>query len=129
MNLPQMKKPLFKQLKLRVIQWIFNRYYQNFLYPFTIADGVWYNKSENQRWIMYEEVTNWVESEAYKIEHENIIQAFYKDLAEASKTEEQIAGYRLALLVEKSRDIRLKTLAARFKEIKILEQRGKSLSK
>ena len=77
---------------------------------------------------MYEAVTDWYNSDAYKIEHEGIISWLYKDLAEASKTEEQIAGYRLALIAEKSRDIRLETLAKKFKEIKILEQRQKSLT-
>lgn len=124
-----MRKPAMKKWKLKLILWVFNRYYSTFLYPFTIADEEWQKKNENQRWTMYEDVTAWVESEAYKIEHESIVSMIYKDLAEASKTEEQIAGYRLALLAEKNRDVRLKTLAQRFKEMKILQQKNKSLSR
>jgi len=117
-----------KERRFEAIRKTFNRYYQCFLYPFIKVEEEWNKKNESERWRMYEDVTNWVKSDAYKLEHENIVREFYQKLASESQTEEQIAGYRLCLLFIKSWEIRLKNLSDRFTEIKILEQRNKKLN-
>lgn len=114
---------MMKKLRNRALRWVFDRYYGHFLYPFIKADEVWLKKTENEQWLLYQQISDWINSEAYKIEYESLVREFYQKLAVESQTEEQVLGYRLALLALKTWDIRLKGLAQKFTEIKILEQK------
>ena len=113
---------LMKKLRYKALTFVFNHYYSHFLYPFIKADTIWANKSEPEQWRMYQEVSDWVKSDAYKIEMDSLVREFYQKLAVESQTEEQILGYRLALLALKTFEERLKGLAEKFTQIKILEQ-------
>lgn len=114
-----------RNLKHKALEYIFKRYYGNYLYPFRKAEDIWASKSENEQWRLYQTVSDWVTSDAYKIEYDSLIREFYQKLAVESQSEEQVAGYRLALLALKTMDIRLKGLAQKFIEIKILEKTNK----
>lgn len=120
--------PLLKKLKHNALEFIFKKYYGHYLYPFTTSEAVWSSKTEPERWRMYQEVSDWVKSDAYKIEYDNLVREFYQKLAVESQSEEQVAGYRLALLALKTYDIRMRGLAQRFVEIKIMEQNNKKFN-
>lgn len=123
-----MKKPLLRRIRHWIIQRVFNRYYGNFFYPFELAEQEWASKPESQRWRMYRDISEFVKSDVYRIEYQNIVRKFYNELALESKTEEQIAGYRLALLFLKSFDVRLKKLAEEGLALSIFEDTSKKLT-
>lgn len=107
-----------KKLRKKVIQQVFSRYYSHFEYPFFHADSIRSRLPEPNQFRYYEDVSNWINSEAYKIEHEALVRDFYKELAIKPLTDDQIAGYRLALIFVKNYEARLGSLAQEYTLLK-----------
>lgn len=110
-----------------IIQKMFNFYYGHFVYPFKRADAEKNKLSEPQRQRYYEDISNWIESKAYQIEHQNLVREFYQELATKSLDKNQITGYRLALIFIKNYEARLALIAEEYKVLKISQKRVQSL--
>lgn len=105
--------------------YVFNRYYQNFMYGFEKADDVFNRMTETQRTLYYEAVTNWVNSDAYEVEDKGIINKYYAELATRAEGDDLLTAYRLALLLLKNQDIRLRQKA---EEYRVLQATRKTYS-
>jgi hypothetical protein len=109
------------------VQKVFSKYYGHFEYPFFNADGKRHQLPEPNQLRYYEDVSHWINSEAYKIEHEAMVKDFYRELATKPLTDDQITGYRLALVFIKNYEGRLGALAEEYKLLKKTSQRSSKL--
>lgn len=120
---------ILKKLRHKVILYIFNYYYQDFIYGFDKADAQIAQLSDPARVKYFESISEWVNSAGYEVEHDGVVREYYEKLATESKSEDIIAAYRLALLFIKSQDIRLRTKSEQFSAELIGKKQFNSLPK
>ena len=118
---------LLQKLKKKLVQKVFSKYYGHFEYPFFSADAKLHQLAQPHQLRYYEDVKRWIESDAYKNEHEAAVKDFYRELAIKPLTEEQIAGYRLALIFIKNYEGRLGALSRDYETLKITSDRATKL--
>lgn len=109
---------LLKRLRQKAVLWLFNRYFSNLVFGFETADKKIEKMSETQKTMYYEAVTAWVESGAYAIEDKSKIEECYKKLATEATTDDLLTAYRLALLLMKNQDIRLRGKVDEYNRIR-----------
>lgn len=103
-----------KQLRSRACLYIFNRYFAKLVYDFTKVDESLAKMNEKKRGDYYQAVSNWINSEAYKLEYEGELAEMYEELATKTQTEDVMTAYRLLILKIKNRDIRLREKAKEY---------------
>jgi hypothetical protein len=112
---------MFRKLKNKIKIWavteIFKLYFGSFLYPFEKADEKFENLSAFEKAKYLKDVSNWVNSDAFRIESQEILRKYYQDLACKPLDNVTATGYRLALLVEQDKERRLLKRAKEFDEI------------
>lgn len=104
---------MLTKLKIKLINHFFNKYYSKFEYPFESADYLLNKLPKNRREQYFYDINNWINSEAYKIETTELKKELYRDLALKTSSDISRAGYRLALILKRNEENRLKSLAAR----------------
>ena len=116
-----------KRLLRQLIQRVFSKYYGHFEYPFWQADAIRKRMPEPNQLRYYEDVSNWINSEAYKTEHESMVKDFYRELATKAVNDDLATGYRLALIFIKNYEARLGSLAEEYKLLKATSRTSRSL--
>lgn len=104
-----MIKQFLKKLKHRVVLYVFNYYFGKLVYGFETAEEKLKKSTETQRGYYYRAVTEWYNSEAYNIETQGEFQDILSEIAKKVVSEDILTAYRLILLREKSKEIRLKS--------------------
>lgn len=107
-------KKLLQKLKSRVIQKVFSRYYGHFIYPFINADLERSKMPDYAQAKYLETISNWVRSDAFKIEHQAMVAKFITESATESRDEIDLAANRLALIWLRNYEDRLALLAKEF---------------
>jgi len=117
--MPKTQNQKVKELPNKdLIRLEFERRFEHFIFPFKNADVERLKLPEPRRYKYLDEVSTWVNSEAYKTEHESMVREFYKELAIKPLTDDMITGYRLALVAIQQYEKRLSALAEEFKTTK-----------
>lgn len=111
-----------KLLKLRrqIVLAAYNKYFGRFVYSFEKTDEKIARLTETERNEYYRSITEWVTSNAYKIEYEGEVGETYEELASKASNEDVMTAYRLALLKTKNRDLRYKDKVKIFNAQQVL---------
>lgn len=112
-----MLKNLLKRFRYQLTMSMFNRFYGDLIFGFETADKKLEQLSETQKMRYYESVIAWVESQAYDIEDKGKIQDCYSKLANEAVGEDVQTAYRLALLLIKNHDVRLRMKVQEHKQV------------
>ncbi len=118
-----------KKLRHKVVLSIFNRYYGRYVYDFKKAEDEFNKLPEPTQMQCYEDITNWLNSEAYKIVGQGEVRGLYEELANEAKTEDVMTAYRLALLKHKSEDVYLRSKAEYYKQKRIITKKSNSFER
>jgi hypothetical protein len=100
----------FGTLKIRLINWVFNREFRYFVYPFESLDSIIYSMSKDDRNYYQLEARRTYRSKMWRMEMTELKKLFYKELALNSQSDIDRAGYRLALLFMRKLERRIKFL-------------------
>lgn len=116
-----MLRKLKNKIKVWAVNEIFKLYFKNFLYPFEKADEAFKKLRADQKAKYLRDVNNWLESEAYRLETQEILRKYYQELALKPFDDIGASGYRLAILMEHDRQKRLRLKQKEYNEIVSLD--------
>lgn len=116
-----MLRKLKNKIKVWAVNEIFKLYFGSFLYPFEKADIAFEKLEAYQKAKYLKDVNNWVTSDAYKLESQEILRKYYQDLALKPLNDITAAGYRLAILMEQDKQKRLIKKQQEFLDIVSLD--------
>lgn len=102
---------MLTKLKNKIIQIIFNKFFDKFDYPFESADYLISRLTKTQLEQYYADINNWRNSRAFQIENTEIKKLLYKELALKTSSEISRAGYRLAMIMKRREEERLEYLS------------------
>jgi len=108
------------KIKFYVISWIFRTYFGSFMYPFDRADDAYKKLPAHEKASYLQAVHNWVNSNAYRLESQEIIRKFYQELALKPCDEISVSAYRLAIMIERDKQVRLQKKSKEFQEIEVI---------
>ena len=120
-------KKLLAKLRHKALMYVFSKFYGRFVYAFEDADAQKAKMSDAQKGNYYEAISNWVTSDAYKIEMDGITRKFYRELATITADDPAMNGYRQVLIFIKFYEARLTKISNEYKEIQIIQKRNISL--
>lgn len=112
-----MLQSLRKKIKLWAVLWVFRTYFGSFLYPFEKADISYKKLPAHKKAVYLKAIHDWVNSEAYRLESQEVIRKFYQELALKPHDDVLTSAYRVALLVEQDKQKRLLAKAKEYNEI------------
>lgn len=107
-------KDMMKKINYWIIRKIFARRFKYFDYSFQKADKYLENLLPVKRIRYYKAISEWKSSDAYKIEMQELVQTFYKELSVKTTSEPQFSGYRLVLLFIQRFEQRMEYLAKKY---------------
>lgn len=113
-----MLKNYLKRLRHRLTLRLFNYFFSDLILNFEDADKGFDKLSETQRMQYYEAISAWVESQAYEIEDKGKIGDCARQLAFVQLDPDVHSAYRLAILLMKNQDIRLRSKVAEYQSLK-----------
>lgn len=120
---------LLKKLRHKVVLYVFNHYYQNFVYNFEKAEQSIQKLTEPAKVRYYEDIKEWLETPAYEIESKGDIQHYYEEIATKAVGDDLLTAYRLLLLYLKNKDIRLRSKAEEYRQKQLLQKRSNDLDR
>lgn len=120
-------KKFLKKLRHRIVLYVFDYYFGNFVYSFEDADAKVRSLNPIEQNQYAEDITNWIQTMAFKIENQGQLMDVYKEMAEKGLTEDVFTAYRLQMLKIKNQEIRLQSKAEKHKQLQILQNRNRSI--
>lgn len=105
---------MLKKINYWIIRKIFARRFKYFDYSFQRADEYLAGLLPSKRISYYKAISDWKESDAYKIEMQEIVKTFYEELSVKTIQEPQFSGYRLVLLFIQRYEQRMNYLAKKY---------------
>ena len=104
---------MLTKLKNKVIKYIFEKLYSKFDYPFESADYLINKLPKERRQQYFQDIYNWINSDAYRIENTELKKLLYKELAMKTSSDISRGGYRLALILKKREEERMNLLISK----------------
>jgi hypothetical protein len=104
---------MLMKLKNKIIKYIFEKLYAKFDYPFENIDYLINRLSKERRQQYYQDIYNWINSEAYRMENTELKKLLYKELAMKTSSDLSRGGYRLALILKKKEEARFNLLVSK----------------
>jgi hypothetical protein len=98
----------------RLIKWVFEWLYSDYLYPFTQADKEFEVMTKEERFHYLDAAKRFQRSECYKREMEIIVSKFYRDLATKAMNKTDVSAYRMALIFIRQFEQRITYLSQRY---------------
>ena len=118
-----------KSFKKWIINKLFNRYFKYFNYPFSTANSYINSLPQNKRHKYYREVSEWIKSEAFRVEHQSLMKLAYKELATEDTDSYSREAYRLLLIFLVKYEQRLNHLNEVYQSDKIINDQQSKLNK
>lgn len=101
-------------LKTRFIEWVFQRWFAGYIFPFDRSSELILGMYEPERMEYYRQAKELIENRAYKQEIQELIRIYYQELAIKSTSKVEQTAYRLTIKALQDLDKRFATLATQY---------------
>jgi len=90
------------------------------MYPFDKADDAYEKMHAHEKAMYLQEIHNWVNSTAYKLESQEVLRKFYQELALKPSDNLMLSAYRLSIMIEQDKQKRLLSKSKEFQAIQTI---------